>query len=52
MLMPPMPANPVVIPNYAPAPAKPLRLHRMPLVWVAVIVPAGFLLWMFLTPSL
>lgn len=30
-----------------------LRLHRMPLVRVAVLVPAAFVLWLtFLTPSL
>ena len=30
-----------------------LRLHRMPLVWVAVGAPALFLFWLFfLTPSL
>ena len=33
----------------APVPTPPvrLRLHRMPLVWVAVGVPAQFLFWMF-----
>ena len=25
----------------------PLRLHRMPLVWLAVGVPAAFVFWMF-----
>ena len=30
-----------------------LRLHRMPLVWVAVLIPAGFVFFLFfLTPSL
>ena len=24
-----------------------VRLHRMPLVWLAVAVPAAFLFWMF-----
>ena len=24
-----------------------LRLHRMPLVWIVVAVPAAFLFWMF-----
>jgi hypothetical protein len=42
--------------DYAPAPsggAGRLRLHRMPLVWVAVAVPAAFLFALFfLMPSL
>jgi hypothetical protein len=47
------PASNVLIPPYAPAPARGLRLHRMPLVWVAVLVPAAFLFFLFfLTPSL
>jgi hypothetical protein len=30
-----------------------LRLHRVPLVWVAVGVPAAFVFWLFfLAPSL
>lgn len=33
--------------------AQSLPLYRMPLVWVAVLVPAGFLFWLFfLTPPL
>jgi hypothetical protein len=43
----------VLIPPYAPAAACRLRLHRMPLVWVAAAVPAAFLFYLFfLTPSL
>ena len=26
---------------------RPLRLYRMPLVWLAVAAPAAFLFWMF-----
>ena len=34
-------------------PAPGLRLHRMPLVWVAVLVPSAFVLGLtFLMPSL
>ena len=49
----PLPPSPVV-PDYAlPQPAQGLGLHRMPLVWVAVGVPALFLFYLaFLSPSL
>jgi|SoiMethySBSTD1v2_1073268.scaffolds.fasta_scaffold3308321_2 hypothetical protein len=50
-----MTAAPTVPTDYAspttPGPA--LKLHRMPLVWVAVAVPMGFVFFLFfLTPSL
>ena len=49
-------ATPPTIPADAVAPTTPgpgLALHRMPLVWVAVLVPAAFLFYLaFLTPSL
>ena len=48
----PMPP-PAVVADYAPQPAQGLGLHRMPLVWVAVGLPALFLFYLaFLSPSL
>ena len=50
---PPPPST--AVPDYAaPEPGdRGFRLHRMPLVWVAVGVPALFLFYLaFLTPSL
>jgi hypothetical protein len=50
-----MTTTPTVIADYAsPTTPKPGRpLHRMPLVWLAVGVPAAFVLLLtFLTPSL
>lgn len=39
--------------SYNPAPAQSTPLYRMPLVWVAVLTPAAFVLYLFfLTPSL
>jgi hypothetical protein len=47
------PASNPLIPSDAPAADAGLRLRRMPLVWVAVLVPAAFLFYLFfLTPSL
>jgi hypothetical protein len=43
------------VPDYArpTTPGPGLRLHRMPLVWAAVLIPAGFVFFLFfLTPSL
>ena len=35
------------------ATSPPLQLHRMPLAWAAVAVPAAFLFWLFfMTPPL
>ena len=49
----PMPASPVVADHSTSQPAPGLGLHRMPLVWVAVGVPALFLFYLaFLSPSL
>ena len=49
----PMPRSPVVADRAVPQPAQGLGLHRMPLVWVAVGVPALFLFYLaFLSPSL
>ena len=49
----PLPSAPAVPDYAAAAPAQGLGLHRMPLVWVAVGVPAAFVVLLtFLTPSL
>ena len=49
----PMPASPVVAAHAPPQRAPGLGLHRMPLVWVAVGLPALFLFYLaFLTPPL
>ena len=49
----PTESGPAVV-DYAPRALAPgLRLHRMPLVWVALGVPGLFLVWLvFLSPSL
>ena len=49
----PMPPSPMVADHAPPQTAPGLGLHRMPLVWVAVGVPALFLFYLaFLSPSL
>ena len=48
-------ASPPVIPIDCAGPSTPgpTPLYRMPLVWVAVLIPAGFVFFLFfLTPSL
>jgi hypothetical protein len=49
-------ATPPIVPANHAAPTTPGRgvpLHRMPLVWVAVLIPAAFVFYLaFLTPSL
>ena len=48
-------ATPPALPTDYAAPTTPgptTPLYRMPLVWVAVLIPAGFVFFLFLTPSL